>query len=228
MARGSVRLAALSCCLQFVLAGCGVYPVLIPSEATPPGTMVGGGFIAVGGRNQDRNVVLTVSPGVRDVGATARLGVLPGVDIGGRLSLFGGALADLRLQPLRRPVAVSFDIAGFTNHYHAAWLDPHVPQPVTYRGFRPSAMVGVGPVCGGVSCTRFNAWGPGMGVGAELRDTFDIRSAFAGVEVGTKLRLMVQGEVFKVKSRYANGYGFVLGLAAYSQPMRIWGSYGQE
>ena len=205
-------------------AGCGVYPVLIPPEATPPGTVVGSTFLAAGGKRERTNFITRdVSPGVLDVGAQARLGVLPGIELGGRVSLAGGALADVRLQPLRRPVSLSLDIAAFTNHYLGDWMDPHISQPITYRGFRPSAMVGVGRVYCGVAYSLARAWGPGMGVGAELNDTFDIRSAFAGVELGNKIRALVEAEVFKVQSRRANEYGVCLGLAGYSSPIRIWG-----
>ena len=198
--------------------------MLIPPEATPPGTVIGSTFLAAGGKDElTGSNIRDVSPGVLDVGAQARLGVLPGIELGGRVSLAGGALADVRLQPLRRPVSLSLDIAGFTNHYLGDWMDPHVPQPITYRGFRPAAIIGVGRVYCGVAYSLARAWGPGMGVGAELNDTLDIRSAFAGVELGSKLRVLVEAEVFKVQSRRANEYGVCLGLAGYSQPIRIWG-----
>jgi hypothetical protein len=188
--------------------------------------MTGSVFFAAGGREEHTGGLLRdVAPGVLDVGAQARLGLLPGVELGGRASLGGGVMGDMRLQPIRRPIAVSLDLAGFINHFHGMPLDPHVSQLIWYRGLRPSAIVGLGPVFGGVAYSRLNAWGQGMGVGHELRDTFDMRSAFAGVELGKDLRLLVEAEVFKVRSRYANEYGFVLGLAGYSPPIRIWGKH---
>lgn len=201
-----------------LLGGCGVYPVLLQPEATPFGTLQAGGFIAAGGRDHNGP---TPAPGVADFGVSGRLGVLPGVEVGARGSLFGGGLADVRLQPLRRPVSVSLDVAVYRNRFLAAPLDPHVPMPVTYTGIRPAVIIGVGRFYGGGAYGY--TWSRGGYDTYPYYDTLRTPTAFAGVRIDGKIGLLLEAEVFQVSNRSRTVPGFCLGFAGFSPPVRLWG-----
>ena len=206
---------AFACLL---LGGCGVYPVLLQPEAIPFGTLQAGGFIAAGGRDRNSD---SPAPGVADFGVSGRLGLLPGVEIGARGSLFGGALADVRLQPIRKPVSVSLDMAVYRNHFLANPLDPHVTQPVTYTGVRPAVIIGVGHFYGGGAYGY--TWSRGEGLGFPIYDTLRAPTIIAGVRIDRKIGLLIEAEAFMVSDRWRTVPGFCLGFAGFSPPVRLWG-----
>ena len=211
-----IRLAGVAfACL--LLGGCGVYPVLLQPEAIPFGTLQAGGFIAAGGRTRHYD---SPAPGVADFGVSGRLGLLPGVEIGARGSLFGGALADVRLQPLRKPVSISLDMAVHRNRFLANPLDPHVSIPVTYTGVRPAVIIGVGRFYGGAAYGY--TWSEGYYM-KPFYDTLRAPTVLAGVRIDRKIGLLLEAEAFIASDRWRTVPGFCLGFAGFSPPVRLWG-----
>jgi hypothetical protein len=214
----AARLAACVAIACLCFCACGFYPVMLEPEVTPFGTAQAGGFIAAGGREGERD---RPAPGVLDFGVIGRIGILPGVEVGARASLGGGGMADIRLQPLRRPFSISFDAAVLKNHFLDNPLDPHVPEPVDYAGVRPAAIIGIGPVFFGAAYSYI--WSRGQGLGIPIYDTLRIPAAVLGARIHKQMDLLIEAEAFIVRTRHKQTPGFCLGLAGYSPPVRLWG-----
>jgi hypothetical protein len=211
--------------LGLLFCGCAVYPVLIPPEATPAGTLQLGGFAAAGGKGTSVGSG-TVGRGVFDLGIQARLGLAPGLDIGARGSLGGGGLADIRYEPLRGPVSLSVDAATFYNRGYLDPLDFHVPVPFNYRGVRPSVIAGFGWFYCGAACSFGASWGEGYSP-PPTYDTLVIPALIVGAQLGRRAPWLIEAELFQVRGRPSGhnttDVGFCLGFAGLSVPLRLWG-----